>query len=210
MKMEQMLKMSLYDALKRTDSLNDNLRSGVAAFNKQLEDYKELPGYRDISVADIPHIDIPRLQKSLIESRRGNHYLDEVLRGSDTFVNVVNELYRKKHAGLKSWFFPLRKDKSYNLEVQHLNDILYTGFDIDILEFAKPVTLAALSSLFGMAAVGPTIQSANDYGLAFTGIFFALMGSFCGSIASLGRRCNLDTAREHAAYLDKKVEELYK
>ncbi len=208
---EHLTKISLYDALQKTDTINKRIKDSVAAYNTGLTEFCELPGYEDISVKSTPKINVSDVQRQLIEHHRGNQFLDDVLNGNDTFVNIVNELYKKKHAGLKAWLFPLRKDKAYDSEIEYLKEIVYTGFDIGSFQFFKPAPLGAFSSLFGMSVLGPAVSRTEDYGFAMAGLFLGYAGAFYGSMSPLGRRWgDLEKAREHAAYLDKKVEELYK
>lgn len=176
--------MTLYGALRETDKLADTL----------------------------PHLDILEIQRELIEAHRNNGYLNQVLEGKNTFVNILTELYNKKHKGWRFWL-PIKKDEEYNKEIKELDEILRTEFETTFLsELIKPASSLVLAS-----ALFPPVNVGLDI-IKYRGCMeiehYILSGTMVGLVMGL-----LSTAfqieskynqffQNEAEYLDNKLQEL--
>ena len=209
---------TLYGALRETDKLADTLQKKLQknadSFNEELCKFVELPGYEDISIEQIPQLDIPEIQRELIETHRSNLYLNQVLEGKNTFVNIIKGLYNKKHKGWRKFWFPIRKDEEYNKEIKELDEILRTRFEITFLsELTKPASSSVLfSALFPPVHVGLDLIKYGGYGETE---HYVLCGAMAGLVMGLFSTVfRIESYNQffqnEAEYLDKKVEDLMK
>lgn len=204
---------TLYDALRETDRLNKALQANVGLFNDELHRFVNLPGYEDISIEQIPKLNIPEIQRELIEVHRNNQYLNQVLEGKNSFVNIVTELHHRKHKGWRSWF-PIRKDEEYNKEIKEFDEILKTGFETTFIsELVKPVSSFALFSLVGLGLGSmPLLEHTNYMGIVYCPLIFGILTGLVtgGFVAATSTITNQYFFQNEAEYLDKKVEDLMK
>lgn len=203
---EQLTKMPLYDALKYTDGLNDDLCKQLATFSQDLKEFESLPGHKDVAgQIIIPQIDVLKIQRDLIEAHRGNHYLDEVLIGNDTFVNIITDLYDRKHKGWNAWI-PLRKDDMYNQEIERLNQIVRTDFGTGgVREWCKPVSIASFYGVFGMTTIGLPLIGDHPWAPLTVGVGLGTWGMVLGRGMALSEKDRYVCLRSKTEYLDKKV-----
>ena len=202
---------TIYDALQETDTLNDLLLNKVKTFNTEVSKFVELPGYENISIEQIPHLDIPEIQRNLIDAHKNNHYLDQVLKGKDSFVNSVTEVYNRKHKGWRRWF-PIRKDEEYNREIKELDEILKTDLKITSdSEFTKHISIGAFYTVGSFAIFAPLIWSLGNYNTMepyvplMVSVFMGVAGF---GLATAAKILNPKALQIKAEYLDKKIEDL--
>ena len=224
MNMEQLLKMPLYDALKTAEKRNcitigaENVKA-----ENGIKEYEGLPGYEERCVQRIFKIDVPKLQREIIDTHRNNnHFLDEVIKSKDTFVNIVDGLYKRKHVGWRAWF-PIRTDESYNNEVGHLNEIVNADFmkirqmaGPDPSEMVKPVAYGSLGVLSAMLikCLGELYNHlfSQRESPTFTAVAGICVGSLLltSGLAHIVKCYKFKELSKKAEYLDKKIEEMYK
>ncbi len=227
MNMEQLLELPLYDALQKTDPLEYRLISAVTRFHAELEGFQELPGYTGTRLERTPHIDVPMIQRELIDAHRGNHFLDTVLAGHDTFVNIVTDLRDNRPTGLKALVSPTREIESHNNQIRHLNEILpgitpYSkkeaifGYGAAALFFG----LGASSSIVGLGTYTGLLQWLFDGTPYFKeavqfdprSLGRGALGTLIAAVTLFAAftEVNYTQVLPKAEYLDRKIEEVYK
>lgn len=217
-KLDEALKqMSLYAALKLTDKINDRLETHVTKFNEGLKEYQRFEGYVDICIQQTPNIEKITIQCALVDAKKGNYFLDSVLRGEDTFAGFVKELYNAKHTGWRR-FVPLREDKEYNQKIKELGEILRTDFEVGFfnkyaltpMELTKPLSSGGMYGICGGligTMMGYSKGGALMLGLTL-GFGFGLMGFIWGGMIGIFADCAAHERYTDAQYLDEKLKEL--
>jgi len=202
------------------DDYNGNLDAARAVFEglESGASLTELPDFRLLLTAhsgQVPHIDVGKVQKGLIQGRmeedKSNLVLVDAVGGICPVEKRLEELYGV-NKGIKR-FLPRRKNVEHNAEVDHMMDLIGNNLYIEGLRtrggiWAPDNPLAG--TIYGAAAgAGLTqITSASEGLHLFVPIFFGIVGGL-GAMGLSFRYSSPEFSLDKVRYLDSKIEELF-
>jgi len=211
---------NLYDRLEETDSLNENLGKTVKEANQNLEQFKGMQGYKDVSTPDskVPTIDIESVQKGIFCEYKGNSILQNALSGCKSIEQTVDEL-SQINKGIKR-FLPHRKNKEHNQKCDELSDLMPERYHL------RTNGLLALDNFVNNTVLWSAVSFALCRGMelsfsfesntmpdqilsTYAPIAMSILMMIAGMNHNRYRKEGIAKTKEYARYLDHKIEALY-
>lgn len=218
-----MNKPTLYERLRTAEMHDIHMEDRIKEFNQDMKEFENIHGYQDISIKEIPELDIDNYQRSLIIEYRDNEYLDNAISGTIPLKKTFEEL-SKNFTGIRG-FFPKLKDEEHNKKVETLSELIpHTenlvtkgvfnpdnlttgaayGFAVGLaVAFAVPLATPLVSNnpVNLVEEVSKFVKDAKPF-IGFLSVGGSALGGFSSGLL------NLNVLRNQACYIDRKIEKL--
>lgn len=112
----------LYSRIKKAEKLNDNLENSVAKFQKSLEKFRNMPGYSEVTLGEIPVIDIPEYQKRIMREYESNPVLNDAIQKKISIEDSLSELAQVNRPILR--LLPRTRNKAHNQRLDQIGELI--------------------------------------------------------------------------------------
>lgn len=217
------MKEILYTQLKEVEGLNDKLNSNISQFYESLKAIKNYTDV-DISLENVPKIDVSAIQKRLIFDCSKNPIIYDAIYNHKSLEETLNEL-SQVNKGVKK-MLPRRKDEIHNEKLKQLGELIGYPSQLECSGVFSPDNFATVAAGCTIFAFGfcylfskyVIMQSADItkeeselityyFGFVAPTTVSVTAAPLAGFLASSRRFGDLPI--EEARYIDNKIKELF-